>query len=128
MITKSLAKFLLANSAITAITTEIKPLKLADGHGDPAIVYALQNDRRQLLLDGFGSMSRARFYIDCYSTTYNAVKALAETVRAELEGYVGVFGDHQADQIDLDDEQDLFEDDTKLYRVAIRLSVWYGQP
>lgn len=125
MITQSLAKFLIANANITAVTTEIRPQKLEDGHADPAIVYTLGSDQKQRLTDGFGSMARARFYIDCYSTSYSAVKSLAATVRGELEGFVGTLGDHQAEQIDCDGDEDLFEEDTRLHRVALRFEVFY---
>ena len=125
MITKSFAKYLLANGPITAAANEIKPMKLEDGHDDPAIVYSMGEDRRQRLTTGFSSMAKATFYLDCYSTSYTTAKDLAATVDAELTDYVGAFGDHQAEQIDNISEHDLFEDDTKLYRVAMQFAVWY---
>ena len=125
MITQSFAKFLLANVPITSVTTEIRPLKLDEGHADPAIVYAMGEDSWHRLTSGFSSMGNAVFYVDCYSSSYNTVKSLAEIVSGELTGYVGAIGDHQAEQIDNISEQDIFEDETKLYRVAMQFEVWY---
>ena len=126
MIAESFAQFLLNNVAITAITLEIRPLLLLDGHDDPAIVYMQADDEKERTLGSFSALQRARFFVDCYSTSYSQARGLAETVRAELENYRGAFGDHTVEQVDFDYDADLFEDDTRLYRVALRLTMWYS--
>ena len=126
MIANDVAQFLLNNAPITAVTTEIRPLKLSDGHDSPAIVYMQGSDDAERTMDSISSLHRAAFYIDCYAYSYSEARTLAALVRSELESYSGVFGSVTAEQIDFDGDYDLFEDDTRLFRAALSFTLWYS--
>ena len=126
MISKSLAQFLITNQAISAITTEIRPVKLQEGHADPAIVYMQADDRQFPIIAGRSSLKQAEFYIDFYSQSYETVKTLALAVRTALDNYMGAFGDHIAENIECTTDDDMFEDQTKYYRVAQNYVIWYS--
>jgi hypothetical protein len=125
MITKALASFLLATPEITGIAKEIRPQKLMEGHGDPALVYTLVDSRRDRTLDGYSSIAQATFQIDSFSANYEQVKRLAGAVRDSLEDYDGLFGDYRAEQIDFISESDEFEPETKLNHITQVFGIWY---
>lgn len=125
IIAESLSQYLTGNPAITALTTEIRPQVLADGHGDPALTYAMVDDDAIRTFTAHSALRRAVFDINCYSSTYATVKELARTIRNELETHVGAFGEHVAHQIDIDNDLDRFETQTKLHSVSLSCSIWY---
>ena len=127
MITLSLAKWMQANAPITAITADIKPQILNDDHADPAITYTLIYDEAFRVYAGHSTLFRAEFQVDCYAAVYADSKALANTIRNELQSYVGAFGDHEAQQIDFRSERDMHESQTKLHRVMLEFTLWYNE-
>lgn len=126
MISLSLAKWLQTNSAITALTTEIRPQKLAGGHAHPALIYTVTSVETPRVFGGRSSLSTASFDIDCVARDYSAARELADVVRAELEAHSGPFGDVDGQQIDIVNEQDLFEPQAKYHVVTQSYTIWYS--
>ncbi len=126
-IAESLGQFLLDNTAITAITSEIRPQVLPDDASYPALTYSMIDDERIRTLDGHSTLSTASFDIDCYAPQYAKARELADVVRAELDGYTGELGGHTAEQIDFDAASDYVEGQTKIYSVTMSVAIWYSE-
>ena len=55
----------------------------------PAIVLTLVSGGESLTLDGPDGLAEARVQVDCYGATFAQARAVAEAVRARLNGYSG---------------------------------------
>ncbi len=129
MIMLSFARFMTENPAISSMAGEIRPVQLGEGICDPAIVYALMGKTHQRMTNSkISTLRRARIAMNVYSAAYVTVREMANTIRNELEEYVGDFGDHTAKLINFDSEVDGFEPNTKLYTVSQQIEIWYHDP
>ncbi len=78
---------LLADAATLAIiSTRIHPSVIPQGGALPAIVYNRVSSERTVDLDGPSDFVKVRIRVDCWHNTYAGVKALADAVRAALNG------------------------------------------
>jgi hypothetical protein len=79
----------------------------------PYATYSVISQIEYPSLAGLGSLNaRTRVQIDVVAATYTEAQTRAATVRADLHAALGA-GAH------LDSWQDLFDDETRLYRVAM---------
>jgi hypothetical protein len=93
------------------------PLVAPNSPTTPLLVYLnVANSPEVTLADG-SPINNTRMQIDVYETTYAAVKALAAQVIAAMAG--ATFTNVPLQQ------QDLYEDAVKLYRVQMDFSIWY---
>ena len=70
--------------------------------------------------NGDPGLWNSRIQIDVFAKTYAEAEGVAGDVRAALQGWA-------VKNVQLS-EQDLYEPDTKLYRVLMEFSVWHATP
>lgn len=130
MIVESFYSHLKNDSGVSAITSEIYPKVLPENVTLPAIVYGVDSDGVEQLVDGGTSdLKEALIYVDCYASTYLSAWQLAKAVEA-LAGTTGTLGTHSpaniVDTVRLERPSfDLFESDTERYRVSVQLYIAY---
>lgn len=126
IISEALGRFLIANSSINAITSEIRPQVLPDDAVFPAITYAQEQDSRIDLMDGSSSdLGHSSFVVNIYSDTYAAARNLANVVRDQLAGYVGQMGSVSARRVDCDVDFDRYENGQKQHSISQTYTIWY---
>ena len=124
-IEQGLVAHLLADSAVaTIVGTSVHPGAIPQGGSSPAIVYARISSDRDVDLDGPMDFVQVRMRVDCWHTSYAGVKALADAVRAALNG-VGLaspktLGSEPVQLVYLDNDGDLgdFTGDETDHRVS----------
>lgn len=88
----------------------------------PAIVYQIVNDSPIQSLHGPTlGLRQARVQIDAYGANYAASQALADAIEAALDATSSGGGQCTAVR---QGRRDLYESDTKLFRVSLDFSVW----
>ncbi len=92
----------------------------------PAIVYRRISGIRFPHLGGVSGWAQGRFQIDCWAESYGAAKDTADAVRASLDGFTGTLTTIKA-TIRIDNEFDLREDGTELYRVSQDYIIGYRE-
>ena len=98
------------------VTGRCYPLTAPDTVTKPYLVFSVISDVQVNHLEGFAELSNRRVQIDVYATSYGASKSLAIAVKAAMS--TAVFTNTHLSS------QDLFEPDTKLYRVTMDFSTW----
>lgn len=125
-IIEALGRYLIANSSIKAITSEIRPQVLPDDAVYPAITYAQeQEDRIELLAGSFSGLAQASAVINIYADTYAAARNLADVVRSQLDGYVGLMSSVSARRTVCDVDFDRYENGQKQHSVSQTYTIWY---
>lgn len=87
----------------------------------PYCVCSKVSNQRQYSHDGYSSLQRPRIQVSCFATGYLIAKQIAEQVIAALESWPG------ADNVQaafMENEIDLYEQDTKLYHVPVDFLIW----
>lgn len=129
MIVESFRSHLFAAAGVAAITESIYPKHLPQHVQKPAITYGVSGDDDEQLLDGISSLKIALFDVDCWDLSFITAHELADAVEAALVGHTGVLGTFSpaasVDHIRKERRFDLFESDTKLYRVSLQFLVAY---
>ena len=126
IISEALGRFLIANSSIKAITSEIRPQVLPDDAQYPAITYAQEQDGRIDVIDGgVSQLSTASFVVNIYADSYSSARTLANIVRSELGGYVGTMGTLSIRRSDCDVDFDRYENGQKQHSVSQTYTIWY---
>ena len=127
MIESGLASLLLSNSTVTAIIADqISPLVLPESAKYPAVTYQVISSIAEYTNDGPAGFARTRIELNAWATTYGSSKAVAQAIRAVLDGYSGTLpdGTHVANAIVVN-ISDQFDSDARLYRVQTDYSVWH---
>lgn len=129
MIVQSFRSHLATDPGVAGITSSIYPKHLPQHASKPAITYGMDGDDNEQLLDGISSLKTALFDVDCWDLSYITAHQLADAVEAALVGHSGALGTFSpaanADHIRKERRFDLFESDTKLYRVSLQFFVAY---
>lgn len=85
---------------------------------DPFMVYQLIAGVPQSDFDGASNLTNSRYQVDCYSRTKSTADTLAASVRSAMNG-ASLFESVCVLQ------QDLYEDEPRLYRVSMDFSIWH---
>ncbi len=128
MIVESFRSHLFAAAGVAAITESIYPKHLPQHVQKPAITYGMAGDDDEQLLDGdISSLKTALFDVDCWDLSYVTAHELADAVEAALVGHTGALGTlspaTSVNHIRKERRFDLFESDTRLYRVSLQFLV-----
>ena len=113
-------------STVAAVTSHvgasssarIYPVFLPQDPIYPAISYQRISSQPQTSMGGFCNLDNPRIQIDCWATSYSAVKGMAEAVRDAM------MSSPAFNALEISD-QDLFEPDLEIYRVSIDFSCWF---
>jgi hypothetical protein len=125
-IEQGLVAHLLADSAVAAIVgTGVYPGAIPQGKDSPAIVYNRISTDRDIDMDGPSDFVRVLMQVDCWHTSYSQVKALADAVRAAING-AGIASPKllgaesvQLVMLESDSDQHEFDGDKRDYRVSM---------
>lgn len=120
--------YLLAQSGITDLVGQrIFFVKAAQDVEKPYLVLTKVTGPRESSHDGASGLAHPRFQVSVFAETYAGAKVIALAVQAALEGYQGLMDEVYVDGVFYDDENDFYEDDTKLYHVASDYIIWHGE-
>lgn len=107
---KGLYTMLAGNSPQTSAGSRIYP-RLPQGVTFPAVRYQRIVTNRNQSLDATVGVTGAMVQVDCFANSYSEAKTLADEVRSILHGYTGTWGTLTARMVDLQSEQDAYEQD-----------------
>lgn len=82
----------------------------------PAVVYTLISNPTDISLPVVDQVHESRYQIDCYTRKYFQVKQLAKQVIQALHQHRGAMGGYPVQLCQLENQQDGFEENAKLYR------------
>lgn len=89
-IQRAVANFVITDSAVTALVTQrIYPQRLPQNPEYPALVFRRVSGPQVHNLAGAAGRAVPRVQIDCYAETYTQMEALADAVKARLDGFRG---------------------------------------
>lgn len=104
------------------VADRIYPMYRISGSTLPALVYQIVADQPQNCLDGFTSgLTKYRVQVDCWSTTHAALITLKAAVKAQMNVVAATFTSI------LEFGQDVYEDETKLYRSILDFSCGFKE-
>lgn len=127
MIEDKLVSYLLANSAVNAVFAgRIYPMLIPDENDAlPAIVYQLIDTERDYSHSGESNLREARLQVTAWATKYKTAKTSGKTLADALQAWKGVQGAITIETVFIDDENDLYDSDAKLYGLAIDILVTF---
>ena len=130
MIGESMRTHLLSDAGVIAISTRIYPHHLPQNVTFPAVTYNIDGDEREEVFGGASSLKTVLVTIDSWGMTYTEVWDLADAIEDALVGSSGDFGTLSppdvVDHVRMERGSfDLFETDTKLYRVSQQFLIAY---
>lgn len=136
MIGEAAYTFMAADAGITASATpapQVYPQVMPADEPGPAITYSIDSEDDGQALDRISSLKEATIEVNCWSTSYLTVNAMASAVYDAFcpesggvrAGYAGAFGDYTTDHIRREAYFELFESDTRFHRISQRFLVAY---
>lgn len=110
---------LLTNSTLLVgtISTRVYPVKGPQNVVPPFAVYQRISGGQQNGLSGYHDLENPRMQIDAYSTSYSAVKTIADNIHIVMDGATTF-------KAVLLSDTDLHEEDEMYFRVSMDFSVW----
>ena len=114
------------------LTTQVSGLKLypqiaPETQAPPYVVYSRESTDRWRTLAAEGQFVSS-FNISIYNTSYSAVLTLRNTIRALLEAKTGTLatGSPTVQAIEIDNEIDMYELDTKLHHGVLSITIFHN--
>ena len=121
-----LNKYLRDHGGLSALVdSRVYPGRLPDPPTLPALVYTRVSTVGMSAMDGPMADVEARFQIDVWSDRYLDAIKVAEQVRSALLGFTGTMGDKSVSIPRQTNDQDSYEEETKLYRVMTEFIIWH---
>lgn len=129
-IEEALFAFLQANAAVYGmVKTRIYPLRMPDDQKTwPALVYAKASGPREVAHDRGSGMGHPRMQLSCYADTYLAAKKLALVIVQALNGYGGPMDQIANAGAYVDNEVDLYEKESRLYKTVVDVIILHQEP
>lgn len=114
-----LKDLLLADEGVAAIVGhKIFPLVIPQGTKLPCVSFQRISGMPANTLLGASGLEKINIEIDAWAKNYADAKDLAIAIRAAMPAQ-GAWGAH------LDADQDIYDSDTKYYRVIMEYTVWF---
>ena len=130
-IEQALSKELLAVDGVTdLIAQRLYYVKAPQNVTKPYVVFFKASGPREYSHDGASNLARPRFQFSCFATIYYVAKQIAEAIRAVIEAFSGTMGGAGGVEVGscfCINESDMYEDDTRLYHVAIDYLIWHKE-
>jgi len=137
MLSTALYSFISNTTVITdligsGISCRLYPGGAEQDESRPYIVYYVISDIEYHVLAGADGMSEARVQLECWAGTYLSAHQLADTVRKQLDGYLGYWDTVRIKKCFLDTQSDtVYEDaekqEDKIYGVLCDYSIIYDK-
>jgi hypothetical protein len=103
------------------VNTRVYPITMPQNPTLPAVTYQKISGVVDYVMDDT-SIKRPRFQFDAWATSYSSARAVGEQIKSALNRYTGTMGGAGGVAVIgtwIENETDLFEPDTGLYRVSI---------
>lgn len=110
------------------VTTRIYRNKAPLGTARPYLVYQVIDSFRDHALDGPTGLNAGRVQFSAWAATHLAAKAIADAVRASLDGYRGTLSGVAVRGVTSQNEVDLYDDDTDLEGVVVDFTITFVDP
>lgn len=128
MIESALLALLTANAGVAALAgTRIYAVQLPQQPTLPAVTYELVSDRRQGTFTGPAGLPGSLFRVHSWAAGYAAAKALANAVRAALDGYQGTVGGETIQAAILEGQTDIYEPEVAIWRTVGDYRLWWNE-
>lgn len=131
MIESALRTHILGDTDITNLVGQrMYPVKLPQDPTMPAISYFRVSGIRHKSYGGPSGLAGPRIQIDAWAgepSGYKTAKELADLIRKRLDGFSGLLGTDRIWGAFLENDTDMYEDETKLHRVSQDYFVWYKE-
>jgi len=108
---------------VALISTRVYAVEAPANITDPYCVYMQVSSDRRYSHGGYSNLQKSRIQVSCYAPTYEASKTVAVQVIAAVESWPSVNVTIGAAFVQ--NEIDMFEDETGLYHTPVDFLVWY---
>jgi len=130
-IEQAIKKELLADSGIKSLIGErLYYVKAPQDVAKPYVVFLKASGPREYSHDGASKLARPRFQFSCFAMTYYEAKQIAEAIRAAIEAFSGTMGGTGGVEVGscfCINESDIYEEDTRLFHVAVDYLIWHKE-
>ena len=130
-IEQAILKELLADSGITSLIGErLYYVKAPQDVVKPYVAFFKASAPREYSHDGASKLAHPRFQFSCFATTYYEAKQITEAIRAAIEAFSGTMGGAGGVEVGhcfLINESDIYEENTKLFHVAVDYLIWHKE-
>lgn len=109
------------------VSTRVYPVIAAQGATLPYIVHSRISGVRESAMGSDTGVARTRVQVSSYGSTYSSAKNVAKQARLALQRYSGTIGSDEILAIFVENDIDLYEEDTRLYHVATDYLVSYRE-
>lgn len=93
----------------------------------PLATYQRIDASRERAASGPTGAVEAVYNVSCWAKTYPEAKALARTLRNELDGAPGPWGDVEVGLVQADDTRDDFNGDLQLFGVLVTVRIQFRE-
>jgi hypothetical protein len=105
----------------------IFPVVLPQGVKDPSIVYTRISGQGDHHMQGASGLARPRYQIDAYARKAEDANALADLVKARLDGFRGAMGAVNVQGVFFETERDDYQAESELHRVSRDYFIWFEE-
>lgn len=123
-IRSALCEFLLGDSTVSSLvgTKRIFPAVLPQGTNDTSVVYNRVSGQGDYDMQGATGLVRPRLQIDAWAVNPDDASALANAIKARIDGYKGVMGTGGAavtvQGVFMAGEREDYNDQVKMHRMS----------
>lgn len=108
------------------VDSRIYPLLLPQRAEMPAVTYQRVSTPRLHEFEA-SFFPHPRFQFNCWAGSFPRARDVAEQVVAALDIYSGAMGDYTVEVSIVEDERDIYEPVTKLWRSLVEAVIWYEE-
>lgn len=128
LIEEALQGYLEGHAGVSAlVSNRVYPSMLRQNSTLPAVTYTRISGEHDYVHRGPIGRARPRFQIDAWGSTYANVKSVAEQVKLAMMAFIGTFSGVVVQDTKARGEIDLFEPDTRIYRVSATYEVTHTE-
>lgn len=131
LVEEALHDYLSTHPGLSAlIAGRIYPLVLPQKPTLPAITYQRISGLRVRSHQGPSGLASPRFQFDAWADSYASARTVADELRRALDGFRGMMGGApgvRVDAVHLDTDRDLYETETRRWRVQADYFVWHEE-
>lgn len=119
---------LLADAGIAAlVVARVYPVVLPQAPAFPAITYEGVAETRLNTFGGPLGLAGPLMRLHAWASTYDGARDLARKVRLALDGWRGTQSGETVQAVKLQQQVDLYDDETQMHRVAMDFRVWWNE-
>ncbi len=111
----------------TLVSARVYPLILPQSPTYPAVTYQRIDGPRESALSAEMGLAHPRIQVDSWGKTYASAKAVATQVRGALQRHSDSGSDPVWLDTLLDNDEDSYESDIRVYRVRADYIIWHRE-